>query len=117
LSELKQELDIVAELTRKCIEENAYSDLSQEEYLSRYNGYAERYETAKGRVVKLETIRQERHTKKNNIEVFISELEKQELLLDEFDDSLWVAVVEKVMVYEERLIFEFRNGIGIEVEL
>ena len=117
LSELKQELDIVAELTRKCIEENAYSALSQEEYMSRYNSYAKRYETAKARIVELKTLRQERLTKKNNVEIFISELKKRELLLDEFDDGLWVAVIEKVMVYEDRLIFEFRNGLGIEAEL
>jgi len=37
LSELYQEMDVVEELTRKCVEQNSQSTQSQEEYIARYN--------------------------------------------------------------------------------
>ena len=45
LNEFYQESEVIAELTKRCIEENSLQAINQEEYLKRYNGYCERYDS------------------------------------------------------------------------
>lgn len=40
-------MEIVTEMLRKCVEENANNPLNQEEYEERYNALAQRYESIK----------------------------------------------------------------------
>lgn len=42
MNDLLREMEIVTELTKKCIEENSTTDQDQEEYYTRYNSYVER---------------------------------------------------------------------------
>jgi len=49
MEELRREMEVVAGLTKKCIEENSTAAQDQEEYAARYNGYVDRYEKAKER--------------------------------------------------------------------
>ena len=49
LDGLLREIEVVTELTQRCIQENAQSAQSQEEYTERYNAYVARYEKAKAR--------------------------------------------------------------------
>ncbi len=42
-------------------------------------------------------------------------LSERDAALDEFDESLWTAVVDKATAYPDgRLVFTFRNGMEIE---
>ena len=54
IERLLTEVDVVTELTRRCISENAQSSQNQQEYTARYNSLVERYEKAK---VQLEQLR------------------------------------------------------------
>ena len=45
--ELLQEMDVVAGLIQKCINENAVKAIDQDEYISRYNSLVERHEKHK----------------------------------------------------------------------
>lgn len=47
MRELLREMEVVAALTKKCIEENSSMAQDQEAYTARYNGYVERYEKVK----------------------------------------------------------------------
>ena len=47
MEELWREMEVVAGLTKKCIEENSTAAQDQEDYAVRYNGYVDRYEKAK----------------------------------------------------------------------
>ena len=58
---LLQEIEVVTELTKRCIQENAQSAQSQEEYAERYNGFVARYETAKAKVDALRQQKEARH--------------------------------------------------------
>lgn len=49
MEELLRELDVIAGLIRKCIDENSATAQDQTEYTSRYNAYVDRYEKAKAR--------------------------------------------------------------------
>ena len=54
MADLLQEIEVVSELTRKCIEKNSAVAQDQKEFNSRYNGYVEKYETVKNGMTALQ---------------------------------------------------------------
>ena len=113
---LQNESEVVVELIRKAIEDNAHKAIDQGEYEKRYNALCSRYETARKRLLEIEDIRLERRAKKTKIALFLEELEKQENLVTEYDEELWYTTVDFVTVYEDgRLVFTFRDGNEVEV--
>lgn len=66
-AELQGECDVVMELTRKCVQENAQTALDQEEYRRRYTALTERYAAARARMTEIDALRLERTAKRANI--------------------------------------------------
>ncbi len=115
LDGLLREIEVVTELTQRCIQEDARSAQSQEEYTARYNGYVKRYEAAKAKVDELQRQKTERQAKADAIGAFMFALSELETGITEFDDSLWQATVVKATAYHDgRLVFTFQNGAEIE---
>ena len=46
---LLDEMDVVASLIQKCVNENAVQTMNQEDYITRYNALVERHEKAQNR--------------------------------------------------------------------
>ena len=114
--ELQQECDVVMEMLRKCIDENAHTPLNQDEYRQRYEGYTVRFETARNKLAGLDAERLERIAKRTNITRFMETLEQRDGLITAFDEELWYITVENVKVYDDkRLVFTFKNGTTAEV--
>lgn len=114
MAELLREMEVVAELTRKCIEENSSVAQDQNEYTARYNGYVDRYEKAKTRYDSLAAERREKQEKAKAIDRFIHTVESREGLLCEFDPCLWLATVENATVMSNgRMRFHFFDGTEI----
>lgn len=112
---LQSELEIVAEMLRKYVEENAHNTLDQAEYQEHYSGLAERYESIKKGLEDINEKRLERSAKHESIVAFIKELEQREGLITEFDEELWGGTVEKVIVNtKENINFIFKNGMELE---
>lgn len=112
---LQSEMEIVTDMLRKCVEENAHSVLNQEEYEEKYKNLAEKYESIKKGLEGIDEKRLERRTKKESILAFVKELEQREGLLTEFDEELWKGTVEKVLVHtDEKITFVFKDGMEIE---
>lgn len=115
LAEVYHELEITAELTRKCITENSQNVMNQDEYLKKYNGYVERYEKQKTQADELEKRKQARIDKSISIGGFMFELSEYNEGITEFDDMLWTMTVDKAVVHNDgRIVFVFRNGMEIE---
>ena len=112
--ELLQELEVVAELTRRCVDENSTSALDQDDYQTRYNGLLERYNRAEARIKELEIQRTERMAKADAIGAFMFRLREMDQPLEHFDDRLWLEIVDCVTVHRDgSLIFKFQNGTEI----
>jgi len=108
---IQGECDVVMELIRKCVAENAHSAIDQSDYMTRYSALLERYEIAEGRLKAVSEERQERTVKRENIACFIRTLKKNDSLLTEFDDELWFATVDRVIVQSEyEITFRFKDG-------
>lgn len=115
LEELGREIEVVTELSKKAIYENARVAVSQDEWSERNNSYLDRHRKATERVTELEKLKCERQNKSLMLETFIKGIESRPLVLEEFDDKLWVVAVEKVKVMPDgRLVFSFKDGTEVE---
>lgn len=116
MKEQLQELDVIAELTKRCVDENSSIALDQDDYRARYNGLVERYEKAEGRVKELEKKRTERMAKADAIGAFMFRLRELEQPLEHFDERLWLEVIDCVTVHGDgTLTFKFQNGTEVRV--
>lgn len=74
-----------------------------------------RYEKAKAMLDKIDQQRRERRVKKEQLDVFLDTLVRQDAVLTEFDEALWYAVIDKVTVYAtDDVQFIFRDGTMIK---
>ena len=71
IERLLEEIDVVTELTKRCIAENSQTAQNQEEYAARDNGLVERYEKAKSRLVQLRTTKAAREAQAEAIGAFL----------------------------------------------
>jgi len=113
---LAEECEVVMELSRKAVQENAANVQDQDEYRQRYEGLVARYETASARLAEIETQRLERSAKRTNITRFLQSLVKYGDMVTEFDEELWYITADSVTVYDDgRLAVKFRDGSEVEV--
>ncbi len=109
-----EEIEVVTELTKRCIAENSQMAQNQEEYAARYNGFVERYEKAKTRVEELRSIKTARQAQADAIGAFMFEVQELDTL-SEFDEKLWLTVIDTVTVHADgRMIFKFQGGTEID---
>ena len=114
MDELLREMEVVAELTRKCIAENSATAQDQTEYTDRYNAYVDRYEKAKARYDSLAAVRAERLASAKAMERFMAVLNERENPLAEFDHRLWITAVDYATVQRDGTItFRFYDGTEI----
>ena len=115
-SQLQEELSVVAELIQQCVSENAHVALDQTEYQARYNGLAERFDRTKARLDEVGSAITEKQAKKEQIERFLAELERQDGVSIEFDEEQWYSLVDFVTVFnKEDIRFTFKDGTEIKV--
>ena len=113
IQSLLEEIDVVTELTKRCIAENSQTAQNQAEYKARYNGFVARYEKAKTRVAELRSIKNERQAQANAIGAFIFEVQELDTH-SEFDEKLWLTVIDTVTVYADgRMTLKFQGDTEI----
>lgn len=111
---LLEEIDVVTELTKRCIAENSQMAQNQEEYAARYNGFVERYEKAKARLEQLRTTKAAREAQAEAIGAFMFEVQELDALT-EFDEKLWLTIIDTITVHADgRMTFKFQGGTEIE---
>lgn len=108
---LEHELEITSEMIRICINGNASNTMSEEEYRAKHSELCKRFE---GTEEKLNALIQEREQMRNDaiaIGGLLFELTELDKLPITFNENLWNAAIDHVMVCaEERVIFHFKDG-------
>ena len=113
---LNDEIQVVAELVNQCIKENASKEQSQEEYAKKYNRLVKRYEKATDRLKEVTAERESRMQRDRELRIFIGSIEKQPLVLETWDERLWISLLESATVYaDNRITFRFKDGTEIKV--
>ena len=111
IESLNEELKVVSELVNQCVNENARKKQSQEEYVKKYNRLVQRYEKAEKKLSAAIADRKERINKEREMQVFIETLNSKPESIDVFDEELWITLVEKVEVHNDRHYkVHFKNG-------
>lgn len=84
---------------------------NQTEWAERHNAYLDRHRRASEQADELETAKRERLGKAKIIEGFIKDIESRPLAITEFDEKLWLAVIDQVKVDRDgNMTFRFKNG-------
>ena len=110
IESLLEEIDVVTELTKRCIAENSQTAQNQEEYATRYNGFVERYEKAKAQLEQLRATKAEREAQADAIGAFTFEVQELDTITD-FDKKLWLTLIDTVTVHADgRMTFKFQGG-------
>jgi len=116
IAKLQEKIEVVAELVKNCVQSNASAVQSQEEYSKQYDSLAKRYEKAVAKREALTTERNGRTERDKELHLFIEALLTQPLVLDTWDERLWITLVEKGTAHTDgRIAFTFKNGTVIEV--
>ena len=111
-----EETQIVAELVKAAIKENAVTAQSQEAYLKKYEALTKRYETATAEMARMQNFRTFRSQKDKAMALYIRTLKKQPIVLSEWNDTLWTVMVEKAIVHRNgEITFMFYNGTEVRV--
>ena len=113
---LQQELDIVEELIRRCVDDNSSTAIDQDEYNARYNSLIERYDKAQERINTLKRKRAERRVKADAIGNMMFRLRELDQPLEYFDERLWLEVIDSVLVHPDGLLtFKLYDGTEVSV--
>ena len=83
------ETQVVAELVKAAVAENASTAQSQEAYLQKYDGLTRRYEAAAAELERLQSLRTFRTQQDWSMALFIRTLKKYPEVLDCWDDTIW----------------------------
>ena len=114
--QLESESEVVLELIRKCVSENAQKAQDQTEYQRKYENYCGRFEQARARLAEIADLCLERTAKRVKIQMFMDKLKDYSDLVLEFDEELWYSTVDHVTVYEDkRMVFTFRDGKQVDI--
>lgn len=107
----------MSELVKACVRENASTAQSQEEYTKKYNGLLARYEKAMARLTEVTADKEHKNDQDRELRLFIEALKKQPLVLEEWDERLWIAILDRATAFQDGKIgFKFKCGREIEVE-
>ena len=106
-----RECEIIEEMNRRLVEENSRSAMDQDVFMKKYNAYVDKYEKESAEIEKLHKLREEQVRKAEQISAFMFEIHERDGLLEEFDEKLWLATIDKVLIqHDGRMVFKFRNG-------
>ena len=113
-----QEMNVVARMIRQMVNENAAQAQSQTAYMNQYNSLTERYENLQARHDALQQQKERRQIQADAISGCLFALGELDLLQITFSDELWNTVVDHITVYaDERLVFHFKNGSEVTVQI
>ena len=73
-----------------------------------------RYEKAMVRLNEVTAERDSRNQRDRDIRIFISALKEKPLVIEEFDEELWICLLESATVYSDsKVMFRFKSGTEI----
>ena len=111
-----EETQVVAELVKVAVKENASTAQSQEAYLKKYEALTERYEKAAAELERLQSLRTARSQQDKKMVLYIRTLKKQPEVMHDWNDTIWTVMIEKAIVHRNgEITFVFANGTEIKV--
>ncbi len=118
IADCEREMDILTEMIRQTVMQNASASVTEEEYRRRYNDLTDRFHAEEEKHKQLTERRKRMDAESIAIGAMLFELTELEAPPIEFDEKLWHAVVDRVTVYnDDRLVYSLKDGTEITVML
>lgn len=112
---LAAELEITAEMIKRCVSENARVALKQDDYNERFNKLVKRHEEIKQKLDMTTSAIKSQKYKADELKRFIQDLNKTDMIT-EFDKKLWLSLTDYIEVKgKNEYIVYFKNGSSINV--
>lgn len=109
INDATAEIEIVAGLVEKLVQENASKIQDQDDYETRYQALAERYDKAKDELEKAND-----ELLQKNLEAIVTKMEELDTVLLEWPDEIWLMLIEEAVAHENgTLTFKFKNEYNI----
>ena len=110
----QDEMTVVAGLMQTHIKKNASVAQSQEAYALETERIENRYNAAFEHYTALETEKEKRIRKDKELKVFIAMLKKQPLAVTEWNERIWITLLDTAAVQRDgRIVFRFKSGTEI----
>ena len=114
ITAIEQEMTLLSDMIRSCINANAANTLSVSDYRIQYDDLCQRFESAEKKHNALLSRRQQMEREAVIISGLLFEIMGLDTLPIAFNERLWTATIDRVMVYaDERLVFRFKDGTEI----
>ncbi len=111
-----KETQVVAELVKMAVKENASTTQSQETYLKKYEALTERYEKTAAELERLQALCIAQTQKDKSRALYIRTLKKQPEVMHDWNDTIWTVMVEKEIVHRNgEITFIFYSGTEVKV--
>ena len=108
---LQSERTVLYNSMEKLIEKNSNFKMNQTEYNKHYEKFKNQYDKINRELSEIESVKLKYKVRKQKVQDFINKLRENEKLITEFDETLWYALIERVIVSEDGIIeFEFKDG-------
>lgn len=113
---LTGEVNTIADLMQKCIDENARVAQDQTEYQKRYDALVQRFDTAKAKLDETQAVITKKKAQRQMMEHFIEELRSLPEMIERFDEGTWYALCDYITVYgKDDIQVTFKNGKEVSV--
>ena len=114
INDATAEIEIIAGLVEKLVQENASKIQDQDDYETRYQALAERYDKAKDELEKANGELLQKKARQKNLEAIVTKMEELDTVLLEWSDEIWLMLIEEAVAHENgTLTFKFKNGYNI----
>lgn len=113
---LQEEMNVVADMVQRCIDENARIAQDQAEYEKRYNALADRFDGIRARLDEVGRSIVEKQAQKETMRSFVEAVKNLPETVDYFDEEAWQALIDYVTVFgRDDVKFTFKNGTEIKI--
>ena len=117
-TELEEELQVIAQMVDKCINDNAKTDTPSEDFEKRYNKLIKRYERTRARLDEVSAEIADLTDRQRVVSAYIKQIKKQKKLVSEFSETMLTTLLDYATVHSrQKVIFTFKDGTDIEVGL
>ena len=118
IADSEREMDLLTEMIRQTVMQNASASVTEDEYRRRYNDLTDRFRSEEEKHKRLIERRKRMVAESVAIGGMLAELTELEAQPIEFDEKLWHSVVDRITVYnDDRLVYSLKDGSEITVML
>lgn len=116
IDKIDAELKSIAGLISDLINKNSTQALSQTDYNEKYNELTKKYEKKLKAKTKLLSQKQDLEYRITEIKAYVEKLKSSESVIAEWDDMLWMLLIEKATVnHDGKITFLFKDGTEVSV--